>query len=205
MPRFSNFTLSIGVWNIDSLHTLFLQVHEMLNSLDIFCLSETHCNLLDDVDLDGFHIVHNLRPKSPKAPRAFGGLAVGIKLALVKGVTFLKPTHTEFMWFKLNKSFFGFNSDLYICSLYISPARSSFSHQRDDIFTLIEEDIVKFNAMGDCIIMGDFNAKTSKQTDFIVNDSNFNNFVDGYSDLLMNLFPDKIWILIVLIVMVKPF
>lgn len=144
----------------------------MLSKFDIFCLTETHCESTDFLSVPGFHIVHNNRPRSKNAPHAFGGLAVGVKTLLVKGVTFLKSTHSEYMWFKLNKRFFGLDKDIYICNVYISPIRSSFSPKRDDIFGLIEEDIVRFSALGNCILIGDFNARTNCNPDFIVNDSN---------------------------------
>ncbi len=75
------------------------------------------------------------------------------------------------MWFKLNKHFFGLDKDIYICNVYISPINSSFSSQRDDIFSLIEEDITIFSSKGNCIIIGDFNARTNQEADFIVDDN----------------------------------
>jgi len=173
-------TLNIGAWNIDSLFTRISnirtckfdipQVSDKLKEYDIFCLSETHCSPSDKFDFEGYHLVQNFRPKSARAPRAFGGLLIGIKHSIFKGVTFMKHRNSEFMWFKLDKLFFGLHSDIYVCSLYISPANSSYSFHRDDIFTLIEEDIVKFSAVGDCLLVGDFNARTSTVADFIEND-----------------------------------
>ena len=180
MPLLSN-TLHIGAWNIDCLHSRLLgertsklcysEVADLLKTLDIFCLSETHCGASDNIELEGYHIVHNLRPKSRGATRNFGGLAVGIKTALLKGVSFLPITNSEYMWLKLNKTFFGIPQDIYLCSVYISPQGSSFSHQRDDIFSLIENDLTQFSTLGECMVLGDFNARTSVDADFIVNDS----------------------------------
>ena len=114
MSCFSKSSVNIGAWNIDGLFTrinnartsklIFDPVLNLLRSMDIFCLTETHCEKSDTIDIDGYHIEQNFRPRSPKAPHAFGGLAVGVRLALVKGVQFIKPTHSESMWFKLCKS-----------------------------------------------------------------------------------------------------
>ena len=71
------------------------------------------------------------------APRSFGGLAVGVKSALIKGVKFLKTTSSEFMWFKLCEKFFHMDDDIYVCNVYISPVNSSYSSQRDDIFDFL--------------------------------------------------------------------
>ena len=97
-------------------------------------------------------------PRSLNAPHAFGGLAVGVKVDIVKGVKFLASKHSELLWFKLCETFFGLKTDLYICSLYLCPASSGYSQRRDDIFLLIENDIIKYSSLGDCLIMGDFNA-----------------------------------------------
>ncbi len=187
-------SLRVGAWNVDSLHTRIdgtrtckFEFHEfvgLFKNLDIFCLSETHCNSTDVLDLEGFHIVQNLRPKSAKAKRSFGGLAIGVRHSLLKGVTFLKPSHTEFMWLKLSKTFFGFDCDIYICSVYISPSNSSFSRDRDNIFTLLENDLAKFSLLGKCILMGDFNARTGQDADYIVSDSpDFLDLGDYTSDI----------------------
>ena len=172
--------IHIGAWNIDCLYSRisggrtsklsYPDVFNLLQKLDIFFLSETHCKDSDPVELDNFHIVQNIRPKSLKAPRNFGGLAVGVRNSILCGVTFLKCTNSEFMWIKLNKSFFGTKHDIYICSLYISPAGSSFSRHRDDIFSLIESDILKYSRLGKCFVLGDFNARTLIDHDYIDND-----------------------------------
>jgi exonuclease III len=100
--------LSFGAWNIDSLHSRlagtrhskfdFPQVRDLLKDLDIFCLSETHCGTTDNIELEDFHIVQTVRPKSKRSTRHFGGIAVGVKLSILKGITFLKSTNSEFMW-----------------------------------------------------------------------------------------------------------
>ena len=61
------------------------------------------------------------------APRAFGGLAIGVRLNLLKGVTFLKKTSSEYKWMCLCKNFFGFNNDVYVCLVYISLVGSSYT------------------------------------------------------------------------------
>ena len=128
-----------------------------------FCLSETHCEASDKINSDGHFIVQKNRPRSLNAPHAFGGLAVGVKVDIIKGVKFLALKHSELLWFKLCKTFFGFKTDLYICSLNISPASSGYSQHRDDIFS--------YSSLGHCLIMGDFNVRTNVKPDHIENDS----------------------------------
>ena len=121
-------TVHIGAWNIDCLHSRLLgertsklcysEVADLLKTLDIFCLSETHCGASDNIEFEGYHIVHNLRPKSRRAPRNFGGLAVGVKTTLLKGVSFLPITNSEYIWLKLNKTFFGMPQDVYLHCMF---------------------------------------------------------------------------------------
>lgn len=181
MPTYSLSSLRIGAWNVDGLHMRIdnervskfdlPEFSNMFRNLDIFCLIETHMDSKDNVSLEGFHIQSNLRPRSAKSPKASGGLSMGVRAKILKGVTFMKPTNSEIMWLKLNKQFFGFEENIFICNAYISPIGSSYSNQRDDIFALLEADIEKYSNKGKCIILGDFNAKTGTQPDYIVNDN----------------------------------
>ena len=108
--------ISFGNWNIDGLHSriggirtsklTFAPIINSLQNVDIFCLSETHCESSDVINVEGYHVVQRFRPWSLRTPHAFGGLAVGIKINLLKGVKFLPSKTSEFMWFKLCKSFF---------------------------------------------------------------------------------------------------
>ena len=74
----------------------FTHIQYALKQVDIFCLSETHCEASDKINLDGYFIVQKNRPWSLNAPHAFGGLAVGVKVDIVKGVKFLASKHSEF-------------------------------------------------------------------------------------------------------------
>ncbi len=48
---------------------------------------------------------------------------------------------------------------------------SSFSHERDNIFSLIEKDISVYSKKDDCLVLGDFNPRTNIEHDFVSNDS----------------------------------
>ncbi len=57
---------------------------------------------------------------------------------------------------------------LYILALLV---RNFFSQRGDDIFALIEHDILKYSQLGKCFVLSDFNARTHIEHDFIDNDS----------------------------------
>lgn len=82
MNSYSRSSLTFAAWNIDGLHSRiggvrtskldFKPVQDLLKKVDIFCLSETHCESSDNINLDGYHIVQRNRPRSFNAPHAFG-------------------------------------------------------------------------------------------------------------------------------------
>ena len=177
--------ITLAYWNIDGIHQRTLnnrvsklsdtQVQADLSQFDIICLAETHCNPNDNLLLDGYRIVPNIRPKSPGATRNFGGLAVCYREELRSGIKFLPITSTEVMWFKLNKSFFNLDNDIFVCLAYMSPHNSSFSNKRDNIIELLEEDIAKYSMLGSCFICGDFNARTAMEPDYCEADNSVPN------------------------------
>ena len=76
--------------------------------------------------------------------------------------------HTEYIWIKLEKNYFNFDNNIYIAFTYISPLSSSFSGKNDDIYELLENDISQFSSDGHCMLLGDFNAKTNTDADYIL-------------------------------------
>jgi exonuclease III len=168
--------LSLVFWNIDGAHYRIgnqrfcklddPDVQKHLSNHSIICLAETHCSSSDFIDLDGFTLTSNIRPKNPKATKHSGGLAVYTKKTIKSGITFLPTTNSELMWFKLDKNFFNMSNDLYVLLVYICPANSSFAAKRDDLFEIIENDIASYSKSGDCLVCGDFNARTSTHPDY---------------------------------------
>ena len=85
---------------------------------------------------------------------------------LAKGVSILQCSADEFLWWKLDKSFFHLEDDIFICSVYIPPNNSSREKTGDfDAFTSLEEHIVKYCAYGQVILCCDFNARTGLESD----------------------------------------
>ena len=172
--------ITIAFWNIDGVHyRLGNQRHSKLVHNDvldklanhsIICLAETHCGPNDNIDLDGYSLLSNIRPKSPKATKYSGGLATYVKKSIKQGITFLPITNSEYMWIKLDKSFFNMSCNVYFLLVYICPENSSYAHKRDNIFELIENDITIFSKDGECFVCGDFNARTSSLPDYCIDD-----------------------------------
>jgi hypothetical protein len=132
----------------------------MITNNDIFCLTETHCRESDNPCYPGYNVHLNNRPKHKEAWRASGGIAVFIRKQIAKGISVIKATCSEVTWLKLCKEFFDFPYNIYVAVAYVSPVNSSFTSQRDDIFSILEQDICKYSNLGKCIALGDFNART---------------------------------------------
>ena len=73
---------------------------------------------------------------------------------------------------KLDKSFFDFEHDVYVCAVYIPPVTSV---HYDNDFALLESEVSIFANQGKVLLIGDFNFRTGQSPDYILN-----NFSDNY-------------------------
>ena len=65
--------------------------------------------------------IHYVERKSNKGKQVYGGLGILVRNNLRKGVKHLPLTCSDYQWLKLDKNFFGFDSDIYLCFAYIPP------------------------------------------------------------------------------------
>lgn len=170
--------LKISSWNINGYickgfrkfkDATFL---EKLKQNDIFCLQETHCDLKNCLKLPDFpRPVHLIRSKKKNGKR-YGGLSVYIRNTIRKGVKFLEHATNDFVWLKLDKTYFGLAEDVFICFAYIPPDNSTYTKKLNfDILEYIENDIAKYSEKGKIMIIGDLNARISLEDDYISDDS----------------------------------
>ena len=83
----------------------------------------------------------------------------------------LAETSTEYIWLKLDKKVFQLDEDLYVCFIYIPPNNSTFVNT-GNLFNVLEQNIIKYNRLGKCIIMGDLNCHTHSEPDYVMFDTN---------------------------------
>ena len=179
--------VSILFWNVDGM--IYKEGRSRCSKLDedairgmfiqhdIVCLVETHCSYSDQLHIDDYSVVVNVRPKSPNAKKHSGGIAIFAKKNLRPGITFLSITSSEYMWLKLDKKFFNMETDIYLLVVYVAPLNSSFAVKSEDLFQLIENDISKLSSIGQILVCGDFNARTSKEPDYCTHD-NISDLID---------------------------
>ena len=137
---------------------------------DVICLAETHIGNDQKIAVEGYHCYTVCRPKS-KNNRHFGGLAILTKKDIKQFVSILHNTHKDYQWMKFDKTFFGLSHDLFVCVVYYPPAQSLYAQNMgNDIFQLLERDIVNYQSRGEILLCGDFNARTGVLSDYIASD-----------------------------------
>ena len=105
-----------------------------------------------------------------------GGVLVAVKHFLTPYISLIKRT-SDYIWCKLDKTFFHLEKDILLCSCYIPPKDSPYFDP--DTFSNLENDINVFKGNNFIVLAGDFNARTGTENDFITND--YCNFVPGDS------------------------
>jgi len=174
-------SIKMGFWNVGGLITkqnnkiedpLFFK---QIEKFDLLFLAETHLGYSCNISKIGsFNCTLICRPLTKSNNRYFGGLAILCKPTIKPYVKILKNSTPDLQWVKLEKSFFGFDKDLYLCLIYNPHEVSSYSKGLDhDILGNVERDIIFDQKYGNILLCGDFNARVASEMDFIVQDSNF--------------------------------
>ena len=83
---------------------------------------------------------------------------------------------SEYIWVRLDKEFFNINEDLYVCYLYASPDKSG-REFGIEVYEKISNSIADYCSKGKCLILGDMNAHTSVNLDYINNDEKDNDLI----------------------------
>ena len=163
----------LSCWNVSGLkNSAFgykLNDPDFLNQINechIISLSEVWgC---DDIDVPDFKIVAMSPPmkRNTKRPaRCSGGILVAVKNFLTPYVELVKQT-PNYIWCRIASNLFQTDKDILLCSVYIPPRDSPYFDP--DIFTNLENDINNLKNDYSIVLMGDFNARTGTENDFIV-------------------------------------
>ncbi|CAC5416335.1 unnamed protein product [Mytilus coruscus] len=160
--------ISISSWNVHGLGDKFNDNYfiEFLKN-DNNILLETWKGENKNFTVSGFNLNFNkIRKKNKRAKRHSRGIIILYKKNIEKGITYIeKGTISQNrLWLKLDKTFFGFDFDLYLCALYMPPEEST---QTENDFHRLENEISTFASRGKFLLMGDFNARTAELEDFI--------------------------------------
>ena len=166
--------LRFASWNIEGLSGKLDDKNFVsnLNKFDIVSLVETWSPYTSsNIQLDGYSFLKCTKTVSKNLRRSLGGITMFVKLTLRKGIKFLdKESSKEFVWYKMDKTFFKLKHDIFICTVYIPPQNSSRELRLNiDHFEKLQNNIYKFPNKGSIILCGDFNARIETVEDFIGN------------------------------------
>ena len=147
---------------------------EHVRSFNIFGLIETHHTDedIDKMQLFGYKCFQVCRKKL-KFGRKHGGLAVYVKNSILPGIKKLPLAGSETIILRLNSEYFKFSKDIFVSFSYCAPAGSSFlARTQFDPFTDLELKLNNIAEQGDLICLGDFNARSGTELDYLNNEDN---------------------------------
>ena len=172
-------SVSFCTWNINGLTVdKLIDIQSCIQQLDFVALLETWLKPgnMYNLSLDGFE-VHclNRESLSRKARRGSSGIVVYIRKEIARGVQIVCDGNLEQLedrvWFRLDKIFFGLEEDIYLGVWYIPPLGSSRPLQTQKMWGALQSEISYMQLNGKVIVMGDLNARTGNQQDWITMDT----------------------------------
>lgn len=95
-----------------------------ISKFHFITLVETWLPTDEQVNFEGYTTFSLYRKKNPRIKRASGGITLLVKEQLFQGVTICKCDDDRFLWWKLDRNFFGLTDDIFVCSVYLRPYTS---------------------------------------------------------------------------------
>ena len=127
---------------------------ELISDHDICLLTETWKGDESKINIPGFWDFSQIRPKHRKAFMHSGGVSILVRDHLRPGINVAQISE-GFIWIKMDKSFFKFVNDIYLCAVYIPPLYTTKNvNLKTDYFQSLFEACLKFSSMGNIILGG---------------------------------------------------
>jgi len=146
--------------------TDYIDFKDIINKHDFIFLSETWSTAIPNIE-NYCAISINPHKKRAKSGRLSGGLSLLYKNKYQRFVEIVKST-TNSLWCKISKNILGKHKDLFICGIYVPPENSNYFNK--EIFENLENEIDKFSKQGYILLLGDFNARTGRESDSVCQD-----------------------------------
>ena len=135
-----------------------------IENYDRTCFVETKTDNLDTIELPGY--TFSMTNRKQIASTRSGGIIVGYKNELESCVDILYTNCKYILWFKCSKELSKTDKPVIFGAVYIPPEYTKFASE--DVFSDIEQEFLTFSNNSDCTcLLGDFNARTSDENDFI--------------------------------------
>ena len=144
---------------------------DLFQAHDIVAITETHADNDTVLELPGYIFKRIVRPKSAKARKYSGGLAIAIRQNIASCVEIIRSKSDNIMWAKIRQK--G-TRNLMLGIVYISPINSSYTcnilPHPYKTWEILEEEIATHKQHHNICLLGDFNARTACLPDYIAND-----------------------------------
>lgn len=156
-------SIKIGTWNVNGLGKKLKDedVVKYVNSVDFVAVVETWTTVRSNVNFSGYSSIHKMRRRQKKRGRPNGGILLLYKTKYGKFVTQLPSDHDDLLIVKIDKEAIGHSKDLIMFITYVTPKTSA----NQNMFEILESNLVRYKELGETIILGDFNARTGTLSD----------------------------------------
>ena len=136
---------------------------KLVNCHDVIFLSETWTNKYSNLNLDGFIPVAKHRRKKVKARRESGGLVCYFRESIFRGIHEEKWSFEDGLCFRLDKTWFGWDKDIFLLCVYMRSNESTREDMNDDIdcYEILLDQIASVSERGNVLIAGDMNGRTA--------------------------------------------
>lgn len=161
---------------MDSLHILSLNVcglvrrlqypefSDLISGYDILCLTESKTDSLDNIEINGFEV--RMKNRSRVSNVKSGGITLAYKCSLSDFVSEVENDCQYVKWFKIDKMGIHSDQDILLGIVYIPPEGSSYCVGNP--FEELEQEYLRLsNTYQNICLLGDFNARTATEKDFI--------------------------------------
>ena len=164
-----------------------VEFQNIFESHDVILLTECWTNQFSELTVNNFEsfVLHRQENKK-NSKRNSGGIVLYIRNKYVSDDTLIFTSHDDILWVKISSSVLSLNNDLHICLCYVVPDESSRQALIEtNIFDRKLESVVYIESKAQnefsMLICGDFNARSSNNPDFVLDDDSHH----------MNVLPDE--------------
>lgn len=166
---------ALTCWNIDGLKNkitddLFyskISFYDIVGLVETWAHDENQCTEIINNGLQDFNYIFVPAIGECTVGRKSGGIILLFRKLLQNAIKIIS-VNSSVVWIKLSKTYFGWDRDLYLATVYIPPPTSKYY---SDHYTTLENDIAMYSNLGDVKLMGDFNARLGTLQDYVIDDS----------------------------------
>ena len=136
---------------------------DVVSKYDFLCFVESKTDDLDTPCLPEF--MFKMKNRHPLGKRKSGGIVLATKEKYSDYVSVIENDSKYVLWFKIDKTLTDMKTDMIFGIVYIPPENSKYCCS--DPYGKIEREFLNLSKNEKVVILGDFNARTANEKDFI--------------------------------------